>query len=66
MKLKDFKNTSYWKLADIIEYYDESGKEILFTTEVNRRKVLNKSVVALSKRKEGQLRILRIILKMEA
>lgn len=65
MKLKEFKNTSYWKLANIVEYYDKSGKEISFTTEAMLRKALNKSVIEISKRKEGQLRILRITLEME-
>ena len=57
MKLKEFKNTSYWKLANIVEYYDKSGKVISFTTEAMLRKALNKLVIEISKRKEGQLRI---------
>lgn len=65
MKLKEFKESIYFKLADIVEYYDQEGKEVTYTTEIGRRWLLNRPVIELSKRKEGNLRILRITLGME-
>lgn len=65
MKLKDFMESSHFKLADIIEYYNRSNKEVVFNTEIQRRRLLNKSVIAFSKRKEGNLKILRVILESE-
>lgn len=65
MKLKEFKESIYFKLADIVEYYDQEGKEVTYTTEIGRRRLLNRPVIELSKRKEGSLRILRITLGME-
>lgn len=65
MKLKEFEKSIYFKLADIVEYYDQSGNEVTFTAEVKRRRILNKSVIGLSKRKEGNLRILRLIIESE-
>ena len=65
MKLKEFKESIYFKLADIVEYYDQSGNLATYTTEIGRRWLLNRPVIELSKRKEGNLRILRITLGME-
>lgn len=65
MKLKEFMESTHFKLADIVEYYNRSNKEVAFNTEIQRRRLLNKSVIAFSKRKEGNLRILRITLGME-
>lgn len=65
MKLKEFMESSHFKLADIVEYYNQANKEVVFNTAVQRRRLLNKSVITFSKRKEGNLRILRITLGME-
>lgn len=65
MKLKKFMESSHFKLADIVEYYNQANKEVVFNTAVQRRRLLNKSVITFSKRKEGNIRILRITLGME-
>jgi len=65
VKLKEFMESSHFKLADIVEYYNQANKEVVFNTAVQRRRLLNKSVITFSKRKEGNLRILRITLGME-
>lgn len=62
MKLKEFMESSHFKLADIVEYYNQANKEVVFNTAVQRRRLLNKSVITFSKRKEGRLKILRITL----
>lgn len=65
MKVKDFKSLIYYELADIVEYYDQEGKEVTYTTEIGRRWFMNRPVIEFSRRKEGNLRILRITLGME-
>lgn len=65
MRLKEFMESCHFKLADIIEYYNQSNKEVVFNTEIQRRRLLNKTIIAFSKRKEGNLRILRLIIESE-
>ena len=52
MKLKDFQETIYFKLADIVEYYDESGNETTYVTDIGRRWFMNRRVIEFSRRKE--------------
>ncbi len=46
MKLKDFKETSGFKIANIVKYFDTDNQEIdLPKTEVQRRRFWNRQVV---------------------
>lgn len=46
MKLKEFKKSSVWKVANCVKYVDENGVEIEPTTEVQRRKMNNMEVIS--------------------
>ena len=46
MKLKDFKKTRVFALADSVVYYDKDVEEIDIRTETQRRKLGNKEVVS--------------------
>lgn len=46
MKLKEYRNSNVFKVADVVKYYDEDGNELeLPSTEVQRRKFYNKEIV---------------------
>ena len=66
MKLKEFKQTELWKMADCIEYIDkETGTEIETpTTEVKRRQFYNREVVNYSDLlKNGNFTTMQIVLR---
>lgn len=65
MKLKEFMRTDIFAAANIVEYYNQSGKEVLFTTEVKRRKTLNKEVICCKSLHENNLKVLILILNTE-
>lgn len=62
MKLKKFKNTMVWKVADCVEYVDENGVEIEPTTEVQRRKMDNMEVISHGTMIDGSIATLEVIL----
>lgn len=45
MKLKDFKKTRVFAIADMVVYYDREYNEIEIRTETQRRKLGNKEVI---------------------
>jgi hypothetical protein len=63
MKLKEFMKTGHFDAADIVEYLDKSGNNVEPTTEVERRRFRNKSVIEYTTRREQHLQILTITLE---
>ena len=45
MKLKEFKKSAVWSVADCVRLYGEDDKEIEITSETQRGKIYNKEVV---------------------
>ncbi len=45
MKLKEFKKTEAFAKANIVEYYNQDGQEIVITTQVNWRRLQNKEII---------------------
>lgn len=45
MKLKEFKKTETFAKANIVEYYNQDGQEIVITTQVNWRRLQNKEII---------------------
>ena len=62
MKLKEFKKSFVWKVADCVEYVDENGVEIEPTTEVQRRKMDNMEVISHGTMIDGAIATLEVIL----
>lgn len=62
MKLKEFKESFVWKVADCVEYVDENGVEIEPTTEVQRRKMDNMEVISHGTMIDGSLATLEVVL----
>ena len=62
MKLKEFKKSFVWKVADCVEYVDENGVEIEPTTEVQRRKMDNMEVISHGTMIDGGIATLEVIL----
>lgn len=62
MKLKEFKKSFVWKVADCVEYVDENGVEIEPTTEVQRRKMDNMEVISHGTMIDGSIATLEVIL----
>lgn len=63
MKLKEFKKSFVWKVADCVEYVDENGVEIEPTTEVQRRKMDNMEVISHGTMIDGGIATLEVILR---
>ena len=63
MKLKEFKKSFVWKVADCVEYVDENGVEIEPTTEVQRRKMDNMEVISHGTMIDGNIATLEVILR---
>jgi len=62
MKLKEFKKSFVWKVADCVEYVDENGVEIEPTTEVQRRRMDNMEVISHGTMIDGGLATLEVVL----
>lgn len=62
MKLKEFKESSVWKVADCVEYVDENGVEIEPTTAVQRRRMNNMEVISHGTMVDGNISTLEVIL----
>ena len=62
MKLKEFKKSFVWEVADCVEYVDENGVEIEPTTEVQRRKMDNMEVISHGTMIDGGIATLEVIL----
>lgn len=62
MKLKEFKKSFVWKVADCVEYVDEDGVEIEPTSEVQRRKMDNMEVISHGTMINGNISTLEVIL----
>ena len=62
MKLKEFKKSFVWKVADCVEYVDENGVEIEPTTEVQRRKMDNMEVISHGTMIDGSISTLEVVL----
>lgn len=63
MKLKEFRETEVFKIANIVVYYDRDGNEIEPTTEVQRRKMFNMEVNGHETLNRNELVVLEIFLK---
>ena len=63
MKLKEFRETEVFKIANIVVYYDRDGNEIEPTTEVQRRKMFNMEVNEHETLNKNELVVLEIFLK---
>lgn len=63
MKLKEFRETEVFKIANIVVYYDRDGNEIEPTTEVQRRKMFNMEVNKHKTLNKNELVVLEIFLK---
>lgn len=63
MKLKEFRETEVFKIANIVVYYDRDGNEIEPTTEVQRRKMFNMEVNGHETSNRNELVVLEIFLK---
>lgn len=63
MKLKEFRETEVFKIANIVVYYDRDGNEIEPTTEVQRRKMFNMEVNEHKTMNKNELVVLEIFLK---
>lgn len=63
MKLKEFRETEVFKIANIVVYYDRDGNEIEPTTEVQRRKMFNMEVNEHKTLNKNELVVLEIFLK---
>lgn len=63
MRLKEFRETEVFKLANIVVYYDRNGNEIVPTTEVQRRKMFNMKVNRHKTLIKNNLVVLKIFLK---
>lgn len=63
MKLKEFRETEVFKIANIVVYYDRDGNEIEPTTEVQRRKMFNMEVNGHKTLNRNELVVLEIFLK---
>ena len=63
MKLKEFRETEVFKIANIVVYYDRDGNEIEPTTEVQRRKMFNMEVNGHKTLNKNKLVVLEIFLK---
>lgn len=63
MKLKKFRETEVFKIANIVVYYDRDGNEIEPTTEVQRRKMFNMEVNGHETLNKNELVVLEIFLK---
>ena len=63
MKLKEFRETEVFKIANIVVYYDRDGNEIEPTTEVHRRKMFNMEVNGHKTLNKNELVVLEIFLK---
>lgn len=63
MKLKEFRETEVFKIANIVVYYDRDGNEIEPTTEVQRRKMFNMEVNEHETLFRNKLVVLEIFLK---
>ena len=63
MKLKEFRETKVFKIANIVVYYDRDGNEIEPTTEVQRRKMFNMEVNEHKTLNKNELVVLEIFLK---
>lgn len=62
MKLKEFKKSLVWKVADCVKYVDENGVEIEPTTTVQRRKMDNMEVISHGTMIDGNISTLEVIL----
>ena len=62
MKLKDFKKSFVWKVANCVKYVDENGVEIEPTTTVQRRKMDNMEVISHETMIDGNISTLEVIL----
>lgn len=62
MKLKEFKKSFVWKVADCVEYVDENGVEIELTTEIQRRKMDNMEVISHGTMIDGNISTLEVVL----
>ena len=63
MRLKEFRETEVFKIANIVVYYDRDGNEIEPTTEVQRRKMFNMEVNGHETLIRNELVVLEIFLK---
>lgn len=64
MKLKDFKKSAVYSIADCVVLYDKEGKEIEITSESRRRDIYNKEVVVHRTMVENGLAVLEVYLDM--
>ena len=64
MKIKDFKKTKLFKLANIVEYMDQDKKEINITTTTQLRKLQSKEIIDIKTRINNNLVIVTLYINI--
>lgn len=64
MKIKDFKQTKLFKLANIVEYMDQDGNEIDNITNTLWKKLQSKEITNIKTRIEKELFIVTLYIKI--
>lgn len=64
MKIKDFKQTKLFKLANIVEYMDQDGNEIDNITNTLWKKLQSKEITNIKTRIEKELFIVTLYINI--
>ena len=64
MKIKDFKKTKLFKIANIVEYMDQNGNEIGNITKTLWKKLQSKEITNIKTRKEKELFIVTLYINI--
>lgn len=64
MKIKDFKQTELFKIANIVEYMDQDNKEINITTTTLLSKLQNKEIIDIKSRINNNLVIVTLYINI--
>lgn len=64
MKVKDFRHTKLFEIANIVEYIDQNGNEIAYITNALWRKLQSKEIINIKTRTEKNLSIVTLYIKI--
>lgn len=64
MKIKDFKKTKLFKIANIVEYMDQDGNEIGNITNTLWKKLQSKEITNIKTRIEKELFIITLYINI--
>ena len=64
MKIKDFKKTQLFEIANIVEYMDQDGNEIDNITNTLWRKLQSKEIIVIKSRIDNNLVIVTLYIKI--